>query len=312
MDFFENLPNIDFMSRRRPFMILSAILVLASLAAIPSGLLKFGIDFTGGTVVELVYPKPVELDGIRKALSGSEFKEALVQHFGSTRDVLIRMVPKKGMTSAQISTRLLDVLKGAGGEEPDLRRVDYVGPQVGSELKEDGGLALIFALFGILIYVAARFELRLAFGAVVATVHDTVITLGLFMLTGMDFDLVTLAGVLAVIGYSVNDTVVVYDRIRENFIKMRKGTPEEIVNLAMNQTLSRTLMTSGATLLSVIALYLFGGKVIHGFSFVLLVGILVGTYSSIYVASAMALALGFSRADLLPVKKEGAELDGRP
>lgn len=312
MDFFENLPNINFMSRRKPFMALSAVLVALSLAAVVGGMMKFGIDFTGGTVVELVYPQPADLGGIRKALAGSEFKDALVQNFGSTQDVLIRMVPKKGMTSAQISSRMLELLKGVPGGTPQLRRVDYVGPQVGSELKENGGLALIFALIGILIYVAARFELRLAFGAVVATVHDTVITLGLFTLTGMDFDLVTLAGVLAVIGYSVNDTVVVYDRIRENFIKMRKGSPEELVNLAMNQTLSRTLMTSGATLLSVIALYVFGGKVIHGFSFVLLVGILVGTYSSIYVASAMALTLGFSRADLLPVKKEGAEIDGRP
>ena len=312
MDFFENLPHVNFMSRRKPFMALSAVLVLLSLASVLGGMLKFGIDFTGGTVVELLYPQPADLGGIRNALAGSDFKDALVQNFGSTRDVLIRMVPKKGMTSSQISSQILDLLKGVGGGKPQLKRVDFVGPQVGSELKENGGLALIFALIGILIYVAARFEMRLAFGAVVATVHDTVITLGLFTLTGMDFDLVTLAGVLAVIGYSVNDTVVVYDRIRENFIKMRKGTPEEIVNLVMNQTLSRTLMTSGATLLSVIALYLFGGKVIHGFSFVLLVGILVGTYSSIYVASAMALTLGFSRADLLPVKKEGAEIDGRP
>ncbi len=213
--------------------------------------------------------------------------------------------------SAELSNKLLTVLKGTG-DEVEMRRVEFVGPQVGQELVEKAGLALIFALLGILIYVALRFEPRLALGAVVATVHDTVITVGIFMLSGIDFDLTALAAVLTVIGYSVNDTVVVYDRIRENFRKVRKGSREEIINLSLNQTLSRTIMTGVSTLMVVMALYIIGGETIHGFALILLVGIFVGTFSSIYVASSLALFLGFSKADLMTVQKEGADIERRP
>ena len=193
-----------------------------------------------------------------------------------------------------------------------IRRVEFVGPQVGEELVEDGGLAMLFALLGILVYVYFRFEYRLALGSVIATIHDVVITLGIFSLFQLEFDLTVLAAVLAVIGYSLNDTIVVYDRIRENFRKMRKASPVEAVNTALNQTLSRTIMTSFTTLLVVIALFIFGGSLIHNFSLALIIGIAVGTYSSIYVASAAAIALGISKSDLMPIKKEGAELDKLP
>jgi len=221
--------------------------------------------------------------------------------------VLVRLAPRDDVDSAELSTKAFAALNEAADGTAELRRVEFVGPQVGDELTEDGGLAMLYALVGILIYVALRFEYRFAVGSVIALIHDVVITIGIFALFQIEFDLPVLAAVLAVIGYSLNDTIVVYDRIRENFRKMRKGTSMQIVNTSLNQTLARTLVTSFTTLLVLIALFVFGGEIIHGFALALIIGVVVGTYSSIYVASTAVLQLGVSKADLMPVKKEGEE-----
>jgi preprotein translocase subunit SecF len=301
---FKDKLSIDFMGRRHLAMLLSAILLLISIGALVTQGLNFGIDFTGGTLIEVGYPEAVDLEDVRSALSASEFAQAQVQHFGTSRDVLVRIAPQAGKESAQLSEEVLVALRNqqAGVE---MRRVEFVGPQVGEELTEQGGLAMIYALMGILIYIMVRFQWRFAPGAVLSLVHDVVIIMGVFAFFQFDFDLTVLAALLAVIGYSLNDTIVVFDRIRENFRKVRKGTPVEIVNLSINQTLSRTLMTSLTTLLVLISLFIFGGEVIHAFSRALILGVVVGTYSSIYVASTAALALGVSKEDLLPVQQEG-------
>jgi preprotein translocase subunit SecF len=234
-----------------------------------------------------------------------------VQFFGTNRDVLIRLAPQEETTSAKISDDVIATLNAGENGKVDLRRVEFVGPQVGEELTEDGGLAMLYALIFILIYVGFRFEYRFALGSIFALIHDVTITIGMFSVLQVEFDLPVLAAVLAVIGYSLNDTIVVFDRIRENFRKMRKGDAVSIINASLNQTLSRTLMTSFTTMLVLFALFLFGGEIIHGFAFALLVGIFVGTYSSIYVASASAVSLGVSKTDLMPVEKEG-DVDDRP
>ena len=311
MRFFKKESHINFMGMRKSAFLLSGILIALSLASLAIRGLNFGIDFTGGTLIEVGYPEPAELDTVRGLLDSSDFDNAVVQHFGTTQDVLIRLVPQEGMNSAEISSRVLQVLQ-AGGQEVQMRRVEFVGPQVGDELKEDGGLAMLYALIGILIYVTLRFESRFALGAVAALVHDVTITLGVFSITQMGFDLTVLAALLAVIGYSLNDTIVVFDRVRENFRKLRKDTAVDVVNISLNQTLNRTIMTSFTTLLVLSALYAFGGEIIHGFATALIIGVLIGTYSSIYVASPITLALGISKRDLMPVKKEGHELDSLP
>jgi preprotein translocase subunit SecF len=250
---------------------------------------------------------------VRETLRQGEFGDAVAQHFGTSRDVLVRLAPRADVSSADLSTRVLRVLQdGAAGQKVEVRRVEFVGPQVGDQLVEQGGLAMLYALIGIFIYVAFRFEWRFSAGAILATVHDVVLTLGLFSLLQVEFDLTVLAAVLAVIGYSVNDTVVVFDRIRENFRKLRKGTSMDVVNSSLTQTLSRTIMTSGTTLIVVLALFVLGGTLIHAFAIALIFGIVIGTYSSIYVASFAALALGVSRQDLVLPKKEGAEAGGQP
>ncbi|NIR28636.1 MAG: protein translocase subunit SecF [Gammaproteobacteria bacterium] len=312
MELFKRQTHIDFMGRRRTAIVLSGVLLLLSLASFGVRGLNFGIDFTGGTLVEVGYPQATELEPVRSALSDAGFGDAIVQHFGTTQDVLIRLAPEAELSKAELSTRIFRALQQASGGDVDLRRVEFVGPQVGEELTEKGGLAMLIALGAILIYVALRFEYRFAVGSVSALAHDVLITIGFFSVTQMEFDLTVLAAVLAVIGYSLNDTIVVFDRIRENFRKMRKGTAEAVVNTSINQTLSRTLMTSGTTLIVLVVLFLLGGELIHSFSTALIVGVVVGTYSSIYVASTAALALGVSKADLMPVKKEGAEVDARP
>ena len=304
-DFFSRLPQLDFLGRRRAAMYLSGGLLVVSILSLAVRGLDFGIDFTGGTLIEVGYSEPAELDPIRRALAGAGFGEAAVQHFGTVRDVLVRLAPREELSRAELSSRILRVL-----QEDDavvLRRVEFVGPQVGKELTEDGGLAMLIALFGILVYVWLRFEYRFALGAIAAIVHDVLITLGFFSVLGLEFDLTVLAAVLAVIGYSLNDTIVVFDRVRENFRRVRRGSTEEVMNRSLNQTLSRTLMTSLTTLLVLAALFVLGGELIRGFATALIVGVVVGTYSSIYVASVAALALGVSRSDLLPVKKEGVD-----
>ena len=309
-DLFSRLPQLDFLGRRRAAMFLSAGLLAVSLLSLTVRGLDFGIDFTGGTLIEVGYPTPAELQPIREALRGAGFEEAAVQHFGTVRDVLVRLAPRAELSRAELSSEVLRLLQQNEGVE--LRRVEFVGPQVGEELTEQGGLAMLIALFGILVYVWLRFEYRFALGAIAALVHDVVITLGFFSVLGLEFDLTVLAAVLAVIGYSLNDTIVVFDRVRENFRRIRRGSTEEVMNRSLNQTLARTLMTSLTTLLVLAALFILGGELIRGFAAALVVGVVIGTYSSIYVASVAALTLGVSRADLLPVKKEGADDGAAP
>lgn len=293
----------DLMGKRNIALILSGILMLIALGAIIVRGLNLGIDFTGGTLVEVGYPQAVELPVVREALAKDGFDDAVIQHFGTSKDVLIRLAPRDDIESAVVSDRAFNAMQGIDSGA-DLRRVEFVGPQVGDELTEDGGLAMLYALIGILIYVGLRFEYRFAVGSVIALVHDVLITIGFFALFQVEFDLPVLAAVLAVIGYSLNDTIVVFDRIRENFRKIRKGEAVEIINTSVNQTLSRTLITSGTTLLVLLALFLFGGEIIHGFALALIVGVVIGTYSSIYVASSSVIFMGVSRADLMPVQKE--------
>ena len=306
MELFKKATHIDFLGRRRIAYVFSALLLLVAIGSLATRGLNFGIDFTGGTLVELGYNGDVDLGGVRQALADGGYGGATVQHFGTPRDVLIRIAPRADVSNADLSSAVFRTLSEASADAVELRRVEFVGPQIGDELTEAGGLAMLYALVGILIYVGFRFEYRFALGAVAALVHDVVIVLGFFAVVQADFDLSVLAAVLAVIGYSLNDTIVVFDRIRENFRKMRKGSAVEVMNGSVNQTLSRTLMTSGTTLLVLLALYLVGGEVIRSFALALIVGVVIGTYSSIFVASPVTLLLGISRNDMLEVKKEGA------
>ena len=336
MKIFKQRTQFEFLAKRKLAYMLSGTLLLVSILSLAVQQLNFGLDFTGGTLIELRYNESVELPAIHAILEQEGQRDAVVQHYGTSSEVLVRVAPQEGVSNADLSNRLIAALRKpynevqaessvtgaqkclpAGASEAadcqvQMRRVEFVGPQVGDELAEDGGLALVYALLGILIYVAFRFEYRFALGAVAALIHDVIITLGVFSVLQLDFDLTVLAALLAVIGYSLNDTIVVFDRIRENFRKMRKGSTEEVINASLNQTLSRTIMTSLTTLLVLIALFIFGGELIHNFAFALIVGVLVGTYSSIYVASVTAMALGISKTDLAPVKKEGAGMDAAP
>ena len=300
--------NIDFMGKRKLALIVSTLLILASLASLLTRGLNFGIDFTGGTLIEVAYPGAVDLTPVRKSLGDVGFPEAQVQHFGTSREVLIRVSPRADKASAEVSEQILQALR-TDNDQVEMRRVEFVGPQVGEELTEQGGLAMLYALFGIFIYVALRFQYKFSMGAIAALVHDVTITLGFFSVLQVEFDLTVLAAILAVIGYSLNDTVVVFDRVRENFKRMRKGTSESIMNTSVNQTLSRTLMTSFTTLIVLLALFFLGGKIIHAFALALIIGVLVGTYSSIFIACTSALLLGVNKMDLMPVQKEGAEVD---
>lgn len=299
--------KLDFMGRSRHAMVLSGVLLVLSIGSLLFQGLNLGVDFEGGTLIEVGYPAPVELNEIRGQLEASGFDRAVVQHFGSAQDVLVRIKPDERPQS-ELSNQVLEALRGGG--ELELRRVEYVGPQVGEELRDDGGLAMLYALGLILIYVALRFEYRFSFGAVVALVHDVIVTIGFFSLTQIEFDLTVLAAILAVIGYSLNDTIVVFDRIRENFRQLRRHSSTEVLNVSINQTLSRTLMTSLTTLLVLFALFFFGGEVIHAFSIALIVGVIIGTYSSIYVAGSSLLVLGVSGRDLDVTPS--AEADDRP
>lgn len=303
--------NFDFIGKRKVGLIISTVLILISIVSISMEGLTFGIDFTGGTLIEVGYSESVDLDLIRQSLSNSEFNSAIIQYFGSANDVLIRIPPSEGLNSADISNRILTLLADTGSNI-EMRRVEFVGPQVGGELKEDGGLAMIYALMGIFIYVALRFQRRFSIAAIAALVHDVIITVGVFSITHFDFDLTVLAALLAVIGYSLNDTIVVFDRVRENFRKFRETSPAEVFNISLNQTLSRTLVTSLTTLLVLTALFIFGGEIIHSFATALIIGVVIGTYSSIFVASPITLALGITKEDLMPVQKEGEELDTMP
>ncbi len=274
--------------------------------------LQMGIDFTGGTLIEVGYQKPADLTVLRNTLDSEGFDDATVQNFGTAKDVLIRLKPHEGVSSADLSSKVLEAINKTTTEPASVRRVEFVGPQVGDDLAEDGFLALLYSTIGILIYIAWRFEWKFSAGAVIATIHDVIVTLGFFSILGLEFDLTVLAAVLALIGYSLNDTIVVYDRIRENFRLLRNKSTEEIMNISVNVTLSRTIMTSLTVILVLVSLFFLGGEIIHNFSVVLLFGVFFGTYSSIFIASPMALLLGISAEDLMIPVKEGLDIDGRP
>lgn len=306
--------SIDFMRWSKFAFIFSILMIGASIFTLSTKWLNWGLDFTGGTLIEVGFEQPVNLEEIRVALEAKGFGDATVQNFGSARDVMVRLRPRENVASEALGNQILSAIKEGTGESVEMRRIEFVGPNVGDELTEAGGLAILVSLLCILLYVSMRFEWRLAAGAVLALAHDVIITLGIFSLMQVEVDLTIVAALLTVVGYSLNDTIVVFDRIRENFRKMRKGEPAEIMNNSITQTLSRTLITSGTTLFVVIALFVQGGAMIHGFAMALLLGITVGTYSSIYVASALALKLGITREHLLTpqVEKEGAEFDEMP
>jgi len=298
--------KFDFMAKRKLAIMFSLLLIIVSIGSLATRGLNFGLDFTGGTLIEVGYKNSAELTSVRNVLGNAGFNDATIQHFGSSKEVLIRVAPREGLNSAKISNQVLQALKTAD-DTVIMRRQEFVGPQVGSELRDDGGTAMIFALFLILIYVMFRFQWRFAVGAVTALIHDVLITVGMFSIFQFEFDLTVLAAVLAVIGYSLNDTIVVFDRIRENFRRLRKVTATDVINTSLNQTLSRTIITSITTALVVLAMFFFGGELLHAFSIALLFGILIGTYSSIYVASTMALILKVSHADVQKVATEGAD-----
>ena len=300
------MKTIDFMGQRRRAAAFSALLILVAIASLALRQLNWGLDFSGGTLVELHYPKSADLGAIRDTLAGAGYEGAVVVSFGTDRDVLVRL--PQGYADAQ-GAAMLDTLRRAHGGGVELRRIEFVGPQVGDELREQGGLAMLLALGLVMLYIAFRFQFKFAAGAVVALVHDVLVTLGVFSVIGLEFDLTVLAALLAVIGYSLNDTIVVSDRIRENFRKRRRADPVTVINISLNETLGRTLVTSLTTVFVLLALALFGGEMIFGFAVALLVGVAIGTYSSIYVASNVLLALGVNKEDLMIPVKEGAEPD---
>lgn len=304
-------PGIRFMARRRLAIAISVVAILVSIGSLATQKLNLGIDFTGGVLLELGYPGPADLDAIRSTLADAGFPEAQVQNFGTATDVLVRLPPREDAQSAEIREELQELLQ-ADGENVDLRRVDFVGPQIGEELQEKGGLAMVFTLLMIFAYVMFRFQWRFAAGAVVALIHDVILTIGIFSLFRLPFDVSVLAAILAVIGYSLNDTVVVFDRIRENFLRLRGETPISVIDISINQMLARTIITGVTTLAVLTALLVLGGPAIRPFSIALIVGIVVGTYSSIYAASATALELGVTAQDLMPPAQDPDAVDELP
>ncbi len=319
--------RIDFLGKRKLAVGLSLVLSVAAVVSLFARGLNFAIDFTGGTVVEAEYREAVDLNKLRAQLEQAGFANPTVQHFGTAKTALIRLAPTnkdddgEDLSSAEAKTaaavqadlkrRISAALNTDPAQPAEIQRLEFVGPQVGDDLTESSILALVLATLGILVYVAWRFEYRFSLGAIIATLHDVVMIFGVFSFFQLDFDLSVLAAVLAVMGYSLNDTIVVFDRIRENFRKYRRGEVIDIMNLSINETLSRTLMTSFLTFLTVAAMFIWGGEILSNFALALMIGIGVGTFSSIYVASALALKLGVSRADLLLPEKEGA-VDNRP
>ena len=311
MEFFHRKTSIPFMGQRRRWYVVSAVLLIAAMVSLFARGLNLGIDFTGGVVLELQFPQAVDLEQVRAAVEEAGFEHAAVQSFGTSRDVMVRLLPQEGEDPNKVAQAVLVAIE-AHDPAVELLRTEVVGPQVGAELANKGALAILFTFVGILIYVGLRFQWKLGVGAIVAALHDPIIILGFFSETQMTFDLPALAAILAIIGYSLNDTVVVFDRIREVFLSKRKGTPAQVIDAAINETLSRTIMTHLTTMITVTALLVFGGEVLRGFSVALAIGIIVGTYSSIYIASAVALDLKLTARDLLPVQKEKDVVDGLP
>lgn len=309
MKFFARVPNINFMAQRKVGLAVSTLLTLGAILLVIFRGLNLGIDFTGGVLVEVEYPQTVELDTVRSDLAAAGYTRAVVQYFGSSNAVLIRLPPAENASSAQVSTDILQALR-AEEDSISLRRIEFVGPQVGEELAEKGGLALLFAFIGIMVYIAFRFEWKFSVGAIAALVHDAVMVLGYLSLLQVEFDITTLAAILALIGYSNNETIVIFDRVRENLINQRRTDILDVVNLSVNQTLLRSVITHFTTLLVLFALLILGGSSVHSFSVALIFGVIVATYSSVYVSTNLAVALGVSREDLLP--PEDKEVDALP
>lgn len=314
MQLLSKITTIDFIGARKIAAVISALLIAAGIYSLSTTGLNYGIDFTGGTKVELAYPNDVSVVDLRATLESGGYQESVVQYFGSNKDVLIRVPLSQDNSSADVSTRIVELLNGSAVGEGEVRSVEFVGPTFGKELFEKGILALVYALIGVMIYVAFRFEWKFSLGSVVALIHDIAITVGMFSLIQLEFTLPVLAALLAVIGYSLNDTIVVFDRIRENFRKLRETDTKETMNISINQTLPRTILTSLTTLLVLVALYFYGGDALSGFAATLIIGVLIGTYSSIFVASPTVLALGAKAEDLLVevVEKEGADQPDTP
>jgi preprotein translocase subunit SecF len=304
MQILQGKMTINFMSKRKIALVMSLLLIIVSIASIAKNGLNFGVDFTGGYLIEVGYPDDADIEAVRNTLAANEFKDAQVQNFGTSKDVLIRIAPSADINQANISDKILNILKQGNDQQIEMRRVEYVGPQVGAELRDQGGMAMLVALFFILVYVSLRFQFKSAVGAILALIHDVIITVGFFAVFQLDFDLSVLAAILAIIGYSLNDTVVVLDRIRESFRSVRKTEPFDIINLSINQTLGRTLMTSFTTLIVVFALFFIGGEAIHNFSAALIIGIIIGTYSSIFVAGSTLLTMNITKQDFLVQSKE--------
>lgn len=298
MEFFNPNSKVDFMGLRKWTALFSTLIFIISIGALLIHGLKWGLDFTGGTQVEVSFPDTADLKLIRDNLYQAGFKEAQVVSYGTSKDVLISIAPRSDLEQSTLVDKVMKELPGATKQ-----RVDFVGPQVGEELATKGALAILVSLLATMIYIAMRFEYRLAVSSAIALIHDPVLILGIFALLGIEFDLKALAGLLAVIGYSLNDTIVVFDRVRENFIKLRRSTPLEIMNASINQTLSRTIMTSTLTLFVVVALFVYGGETIRGFALALIIGIVIGTYSSIYVAGSLAVVMGLDKKDFMPKAK---------
>ena len=304
--------NINFIGNRNIAMIFSGILMLISIISLATRGLDMGIDFTGGTLIEVGYQQPADLNVLRNTLTEAGFPDATVQNFGTSKDVLIRLKPHDDMKNTDISAKIIEAINRTTKEPASIRRIEFVGPQVGDDLAQDGFLALLYSTIGILIYIAWRFEWKFSVGAVIATFHDVIVTLGVFSVFQLEFDLTVLAAILALIGYSLNDTIVVYDRIRESFREMRKTSTEDIMNISINVTLSRTIITSLTVVLVLVSLFFLGGSVIHNFATAMLFGVVFGTYSSIFIASPAALLLGVSPADLMVPVKDGSDLDHLP
>lgn len=300
---------IPFMSLRKPAMAVSILLMLVAIASLFTRGLNFGLDFTGGTLIEVIYEQPADLAAIRGSLESAGYEGFQVVNFGSDEDVLVRMPSDE---SADLGDRVASLLREKASGRLEIKRIEYVGPQVGAELRDQGGIGMLIALAGVMLYVAIQFQLKFSVGAVSALIHDVLITLGVFSILQLDFDLTVLAALLAVIGYSLNDTIVVSDRIRENFRKLRRIKPIEVIDQSLNQTLGRTLMTSATTLIVLLSLFIFGGDTIHGFSTALIIGVVIGTYSSIFVAASLLLAMDITQQDLIVPEKENPELDAMP
>lgn len=304
--------NIDFIGNRNIALIFSSILTIISIGSLATRGLDMGIDFTGGTLIEVGYQQAANLDQLRTTLTETGFSDATVQNFGTTKDVLIRLKPHEDMQNKDISAKIIEAINKTTKEPASVRRIEFVGPQVGDDLAQDGFLALLYSTIGILAYIAWRFEWKFSVGAIIATFHDVIVTLGVFSIFGLEFDLTVLAAILTLIGYSLNDTIVVYDRIRENFHNLRKTPTEDIMNIAINVTLSRTIMTSVTVALVLVSVFFLGGETIHNFATAMLFGVVFGTYSSIFIASPAALMLGISATDLMAPVKEGSDLDLLP